>query len=52
MSENAKRRRQGWIFALVAILVALALIGLWSDGFGLYGNEMAPGTTTPPDNPT
>ena len=52
MSEKTRTRTQGWLVTIGAIVVALVLIGVWSEGFGLYGTETAPGTTTPPDNPT
>ncbi|MBB3935944.1 hypothetical protein [Aureimonas phyllosphaerae] len=52
MREGRRTKSQATVLIVVAILVALFLIGLWSDGFGLMGTEMAPGTTTPPGNPT
>ena len=52
MRSGGRTRVQATILIIGAILVALVLIGLWSDGFGLWGNEMVPGTTTPPNNPT
>ncbi len=52
MNEKSRTRTQGWAVAVIAIAVGLVLIGVWSDGFGLYGTQMAPGTTTPPNNPS
>jgi uncharacterized membrane protein YdcZ (DUF606 family) len=52
MREERRTKSQATVLIVAAILVALFLIGLWSDGFGLFGTEMAPGTTTPPGNPT
>ncbi|MBB3952438.1 hypothetical protein [Aureimonas jatrophae] len=52
MQEKAKNRSAATFIVIGAIVVALLLIGLWSDWFGLMGTEMAPGTTVPPGNPS
>lgn len=52
MNQTGKDRSKATLVVIGAIVVALVLIGIWSDGFGLFGSEIAPGTTTPPNNPT
>lgn len=52
MREKAKNRSAATLIAIGAVVVALLLIGLWSDGFGMMGTQMAPGTTVPAGNPS
>lgn len=52
MIEKTRTRAQAIAIVIGAIVIGLVLIGVWSDGFGLSGSQMAPGTTTPPNNPS
>ena len=52
MVREGRHRFAGWIVALAAIAIAVVLFGLFTDGFGLNGTEIAPGTTIPPNSPS
>lgn len=52
VQHEQANRKMAVIVIVAAIVIALLAIGLFSDWFGLFGTEMAPGTTTPPNNPS
>ncbi|WP_156386480.1 hypothetical protein [Aureimonas sp. Leaf454] len=51
MAREDRHRSSGWVIGIIAVIVAILLLGLFTEGFGLYGTEIAPGTTTPPNAP-
>lgn len=48
---ESRDRSLGWGIGIIAVAVAILLFGVFTDGFGLFGTEIAPGTTTPPNAP-
>lgn len=52
MAHNRTGNSTGWIVGIAAVVIAVVLFGLFTDWFGLYGTEMAPGTTIPPNAPS
>ena len=51
MRESGRNRSVAMLLTAGAIVAALVVIGVLTDGFGIFSWEMAPGSTTPPDNP-